>query len=327
LSRTFDALRDVEPLRSGPPRPVEATPRPFQVVTVTSNKGGVGKTTLATNLAVYLRALDEEIPILVVTLDDQPAVDRMFALDGQGATPTIADGLRAGSLASAIRLGQYGVHYVPSSRDVAEIKQVVRSEDVLQTVLLRTGWKGLVIIDTKSDLEVLTRNAIAAADLSLVVVKDQVSLLEAERVFALLDRWDRPRERARVVLSLVDLRIRFREGDAHDVLGLLVQEVRRLGLPLLETFLSRSPKVESLYTNPDGRALSILHGAQGTPVHQQMHRLAEDVRVLLGGARASGGVPPPGSADSSVAGLKRWLLHGGRLGPWSDGSSGDGGTA
>ncbi|MEE9606828.1 MAG: P-loop NTPase, partial [Myxococcota bacterium] len=39
--------------------------RPFQVLTVTSNKGGVGKTTVASNLAVYLRALREELPVLV----------------------------------------------------------------------------------------------------------------------------------------------------------------------------------------------------------------------------------------------------------------------
>ena len=50
------------------------------VVTVSSNKGGVGKTTLATNLAIYTRALREDLPVLVVGLDDQGTLDRMFAL-------------------------------------------------------------------------------------------------------------------------------------------------------------------------------------------------------------------------------------------------------
>jgi cellulose biosynthesis protein BcsQ len=320
LAQVYARLRG----RSAPVEPGRAA-RPFLVVSVANPKGGVGKTTLATNLAVYLRALDEDLPILVFSLDDQPAIDRMFALDGRTATPGIADALRQGTLAPAIRFGQYGVHYVPSSRDVAELKRTVQGDEWLRAVLFRTGWRGLVIIDTKSDLEVLTRNAIAAADLSLVVVKDQVSVIEAERVFALLEGWGRPRERARIVLSLVDMRIRYREGDAHDVLGLLVQEVRRRGLPLFESFLSRSPKVESLYTNPAGHALSILHGAAGTPVHAQMHRLAEEVRGVLetlrerAPAATAPAAAPAARADApgehGIARMKRWLFQGGPLQP------------
>src|SRR5512145_791474 len=60
---------------SGPHEPVVGP-----VVAVSSNKGGVGKTTLAANLAVYARALREDLPVLVVGLDDQRSLDRMFGL-------------------------------------------------------------------------------------------------------------------------------------------------------------------------------------------------------------------------------------------------------
>ena len=60
------------------PKPVR---RRARVLTVSSNKGGVGKTTVASNLAVYLRALREDLPVLVVGLDDQGTLDRMFAFD------------------------------------------------------------------------------------------------------------------------------------------------------------------------------------------------------------------------------------------------------
>jgi cellulose biosynthesis protein BcsQ len=307
LSRILDALRTAEGVRSPRSADWEGGDRPFRVITVTSNKGGVGKTTLASNLAVYLRALDETTPILIAGFDDQPALDRMFALEPGSSGPQITQALRGGNLAPAIRLGQYGVHYVPSGRDVAELKREISSPWYLQSVLLETGWRGLVVLDTKSDFEVLTRNAIAAADLTLVVVKDQASLLEAERVFELFREWRRPFDRARIVLSLVDLRISFRGSEAEDVLNLLLTEIRQRGLPLFDTFVSRSPKVESLYTNPERRALSILHGAPGTPVHRQMQRLAEDVLAALPPRIRAQEEAPKGEGDGE---LKRWLLYG-----------------
>lgn len=323
MSKTFEALRRAEAARIERPA-IPAAPgagRPYRVVTVTSNKGGVGKTTIASNLAVYLRALSEELPILVIGLDDQPLLDRMFAVEPVrrvAGEPTLADALRGGDLQPAIRLGQYGVHWVPTSREVADVKQAAPALDVVDEMLRRSGWRGLVIVDTKSDFEALTRSAIAAADLSLVVVKDHASLGEAERVFELLRAWRRPWERARVVLSLIDLRIRFQDGAVRDVLSLLLQDVRRRGYPLFESFLTRSPKVESLHTNPEGRVLSILHGAPGSPVHRQMHALAADVldalvvpashdESALPGAAA---LPADGEGEDALGALKRWLLFG-----------------
>ena len=259
---------------------LSAGPRPYQVLTVTSNKGGVAKTTVATNLAVYFRALKEDLPILVVGFDDQSMIDRMFALDDEPPYDNVLGAIREGSLRSAIRLGQYGVHYVATSPDVSELKGEISDVYRLREILRATNWTGLVILDTKSDFEILTRNAIAAADMSVVVVHDHTSLLEAKKVFDFIERLGKPRESARVLLSLVDRRIKFSAGpdeERIDILAHLVQEVRRQGYPLFESFISRSPKVEALYTNPFGKAISILHGAQESLIHVQMSHLAKDI--------------------------------------------------
>jgi cellulose biosynthesis protein BcsQ len=251
------------------------------VLAVASNKGGVGKTTVATNLAVYLRALREDLPILLLTLDDQPTLDRMFTIAPSAPERTIADALRARSLAPAIRLGQYGVHYLPASPRIGELKREISDPTQLRGEIRCSGWNGLVVIDTKSDLEILTQNAIAASDLALVLARDLVSLSEAQKVFDLLAAWKRPPEAARVLLSLVDLRVRYPEGQGRDVLSLLLAEIRSQGLPLLETFLSSSPKVDSLTTNPARAAKTILHGAPGSIVHRQMQHLAAEVLQIL----------------------------------------------
>jgi len=281
VSRTDDATGQIERPRSDPQAARGGRPGRLRVVSVASNKGGVGKTTIATNLAVYLRALREDLPVLLLRLDEQPTIDRMFAIGSAPHTDATAAALRRGSFDGAIELGQYGVHYVPTSPELFELKQQLRDPFTLRDALDATEWSGVVVIDTKSDFEILTRNALAASDLAIVVVKDHASLIEAQRVFDLLADWHLPADRARILLSLVDRRVKYREGEDRDILALLISEIHALGLPLFDAFLSHSPKVEGLYTNPQGRALSILRGAANSLVHTQMHHLAADVLAAL----------------------------------------------
>jgi cellulose biosynthesis protein BcsQ len=267
--------------------------RPYTVLTVTSNKGGVGKTTVATNLAVFLRALREDMPILLIGLDDQFMIDRMFALDDSPTRRNVVTGFLEGNFASAVRFGEYGVHYVPSSPNLEGLKFEIRDTQRLRTALDNSGWEGLVIVDTKSDLGILTRNAIAASDLVLVPVGDDPSLREAVKIFELLSAWGLPWSRASVLLSMIDRRIKYRSGSSRDllecdVLSLLVAEIRQRGYPLFESVLSRSPKIESLATNPTGRTFSICNHARGSMVHRQMHHLAEEVLKRLDRLPAGG---------------------------------------
>ncbi len=311
MSRILDVLRVARRQRSTRqlelPQESRSAPLPFQVLTVTSNKGGVGKTTVAANLAVYLRALREDLPILLLGLDEQPLIDRMFAIGSPVSAVTVAGALRHGSFAPAVRLGQYGVHYVPSSPRISELKLEIEDILHLKKALLRTGWHGLVIIDTKSDFEILTRNAVAASDLCVVVVKDHASLHEARRVFEFLAQCGREPLGVRVLFSLMDLRVKYREEGMQDILALLLAEVRRRGYPHFPTFISRSPKVESLYTNPSGSALSVLHGAQGSIVHRQMRYLAGDVLEALD----AGDVLEALDASASAPGLPALVGSGG----------------
>ena len=283
MSRFLNAVRAAERKQSTPKvrrADWDQAPRPFQVVSITSNKGGVGKTTLACNLAVYIRALREDLPILILTLDDQLVLDRMFSMDELPAAQTLIDAVRDGNLYPAMKLGQFGIRYIPSSRSASKLKSQMTDLFHLQRLLQRTQWHGLIIVDTKSDFEILTQNALMASDLVMVVVKDDTSLTEAQRVFDLLEEMNRPRESARVVLSLVDLRIKFEQGPA-DILEYLVSEIRSRGYPLFESFMSRSAKIEALHTNPEARVQSILHGAPKSVAHRQMAHLADEVLAAL----------------------------------------------
>jgi cellulose biosynthesis protein BcsQ len=170
------------------------------------------------------------------------------------------------------------------------------------------------VLDTKSDLEALTRNALHAADRVLIPVADWASLEEAGRSFALLERARLPLDRARIVFTLVDRRSRMNgAAGAEPMLRRLEEEVRRRGWPRCRMTISRSPRVESLSSGTT-KPLSILHHARGTAVHRELYDLARellrDLEALTAREHASGepavlwghrvGVPEPvGRADAS----------------------------
>jgi hypothetical protein len=170
---------------------------------------------------------------------------------------------------------------VPTSSVVGELKAEIAHPRVLRDMIERSGFPGLVVVDTKSDLEILTQNAIWASDLTLVPVSDETSLLEAEKIFRMLDGFGRPRESARIVLSLVDLRIKYRNAEHRDVLAWLLAQIRTRGLPLFETFLSRSPRIEALHTNAGERPFPVTELARDSLVCGQLHHLTEDVLRAL----------------------------------------------
>jgi cellulose biosynthesis protein BcsQ len=284
-----------------------------RVLAVASNKGGVGKTTVATNLAVYVRALREDLPVLLVGLDDQGFLDRMFTL--RPPTPgggNLKHAWAERSLDRVIQLGQYGVHFVASPPDLASLKARAEDPDTLRRIIERTQWDGLVVLDTKSDVEALTLNALHAADRIVLPVADWASLEEAGKLYTILERSDRA-ARARVLLTLIDARTRV--DDPHqDLRAVLEAEIGRRGWARYASYLSRSPRVEALNSG-HGRPLSILHHAQGTLVHRQMRAFADEVLVDLG----LGGVGPQREAPAvefpldrlgSVAGWKTALLRG-----------------
>jgi len=280
MSRFFKAAYAAETIRSAPRVDWGREPRLFKVISVVSNKGGVGKTTLACNLAIYIRALREDLPILILTLDDQLVLDRMFSMDGKAPTNTLLEAIRSGDLSPAIEHGQFGICYIPASRDAAKLKAPTSDVFLIQRVLQCTDWHGVIIIDTKSDFEILTQNAIMASDLVMVAVKDYTSLIEAERVFDFLDSMNRPADSARIILSMIDLRIKFSHGPA-DVLELLVSEIRSRGHPLFESFISHSASIAALQTNPEACVHSIMYDARSSVAHRQMTLLTDEVLAIV----------------------------------------------
>ncbi|SNB45294.1 ParA family protein [Geobacter sp. DSM 9736] len=243
------------------------------VITVSSEKGGVGKTTLATNLAIFIKALSEDLPVSIFSFDNHFTVDKMFEIKGQPLRGSVVDLLLETPGHELLHTGQYGVNYIPSSGALNDLKHSFKGSMVLARLLAASGIPGVVIIDTRPDLDVLTQNALYAADRVIIPVKDMASLENCRNIFDLFDQKGLDRKSLSLIPCLIDSRIKF-EGIFRDQRTLLKSYAINRGYRCLDTYISKSPKVESLSTNPDGRVYPILTYARGTEVYGQFHQLA-----------------------------------------------------
>lgn len=143
--------------------------QPGRVITVASAKGGVGKTTVATNLAVGLALLEPESTV-IVDLDVQFGdVASALNLTAEYSLPDAARGATSGdalTLKTLLARHETGLYVVPGSDSPAESDTVTASAAAALIQLL-SGSFHYVVIDTSPGL---TDHTLAALDMTTDLV-------------------------------------------------------------------------------------------------------------------------------------------------------------
>lgn len=250
--------------------------RPY-VVVVSSEKGGVGKTTLATNLAIYLKALHEDLPVTLCSFDNHFSVDRMFRINGRADSQTDTRSLfNGGKPDQLVETGEFGVQFIPSNSDLSSIRNQISGPEILARKLADSELSGIMIIDTRPDLDIFTQNALYSADRVIVPVKDAPSLENCKHLYGFFEANGLGKSALRILPCLIDSRIHY-EGPFRDPYQLLKGYAINRGYRCLEGYIAKSPKVESLNTNPEGKIYPIITHGRNTEVHVQMAHVARQV--------------------------------------------------
>jgi pilus assembly protein CpaE len=257
------------------------------IISIFGVKGGVGKTTLATNLAVALAQetsasvalVDLDVPFgdVALMLDIQPDQDIMDALDD-----SVVEELER--LQKILVRTPHGVHVLaaPLAPDDAA---TLDSRKVGRLLSRLAALHQFVLVDTPVGLTELTAAALDVAELGLLVTTPEVAALRRTHAcLRLLQGLEFPTNKLQLVLNRESSKTRVSSAEA----------VEALGHPI-------SWRIANDYAAMQGAAL-------GHPVvlGQPKSKLSRDIRMI---ARQLAGVPVP----SRRASLLPWLRRGASL--------------
>jgi len=154
-----------------------------RIIALANQKGGVGKTTTAINLAASLAALEKKV--LIVDSDPQANATSGVGIDSKQVKETIYDCLIDGVDPRSAVLGCNldNLSIIPSNIDLvgAEIEMLDRPEreKILKKVLATLSEEyDYILIDCSPSLGLLTVNALTASDSVIIPVQCEYFALE-----------------------------------------------------------------------------------------------------------------------------------------------------
>jgi len=201
---------------------VEVESKEERVISVFSSKGGVGKTLLATNLAVALQQ-DEEKDVVLVDLDLQFG-DVAVMLD---LTPriTISDMVNELQSLNPDNIDDYLLSYENGLRVLAsplrpEQAEMISGEEIKQVISILKERFDYIIIDTDQSFSGETLTALDNSDLILLIAMLDLPTIKNVRLcLEVMENLNYPEEKIKLVLNRSSNDVGIKVSDLEDNLN------------------------------------------------------------------------------------------------------------